>query len=143
MKKLILMFMSVLIVGTAAAQKAEKEVKKAVQSFVSAGDAQDADALSAILHPTFRVILNQQMGSTETSTMDRAVYIQMIKEKKFGGDKRSVSFVHVDVSGNNATATAEFKGEKANFYSTLTLVKTSKGKWQIVQDLPNISAVGK
>lgn len=139
MKKLTTMLLLTLIVSGVSAQKADKKVRKAVNAFVTSADVQDADALEKVLHPEFRVVLNRQMGSTETSILDRAGYVGLVRDKKIGGDKRTVNFLHVNTHGNNATVIAEFKGQKAVFHSTLLLVKGTDDNWQIVQDFPDIS----
>jgi len=122
--------------NVAKAQTEKEEVKNVITQFVQAADQQDADQVASILHEDFRVVMNQLFGSNEVSTMSKSVYVQLIRDKKMGGDKRTIDFVSVDVVNHNASVKVLLKGKTMVFESLLHLIKTADGKWQLINDLP-------
>ena len=125
--------------GAAIAQKSDMNaIKSTITAFAKAGDNQDVSALEPLLDANYRVVMNQLFGSTEVSVMPRAVYIEKIRAKEFGGDTRTLTFENVQVNGNTAVAQVLFKGQKMSFNSLLTLTQNAKGDWQLVQDCPVI-----
>ncbi|MEP2670880.1 MAG: nuclear transport factor 2 family protein [Cyclobacteriaceae bacterium] len=118
------------------AQTEKEEVKNVITQFVQAADQQDAEQVASILHEDFRVVMNQLFGSNEVSTMSKSVYVQLIRDKKMGGEKRTIDFVSVDVVNQNASVKVLLKGKTMVFESLLHLIKTTDGKWQLINDLP-------
>ncbi len=114
------------------------QIRTVVEAFSAAGDQQDAAALESLLHPGFRSVVHRAFGSEETSLMTRDVYLQLIREKKIGGDKRNVYLLQMDQLQNLAQVKVIMAGEKLHFTSYLSLVKLPDGRWQIVGDLPVI-----
>lgn len=114
--------------------KEAKAIQQTVESFVHAGDRQDVAALEAVLHDSYRIVWND-LNAGEVKTVDRATYLFLIGEKKFGGDTRTIRFDQIKLHGeSNATVQVFLDGEKADFQSFLSLVK-DQGSWQLVQDL--------
>lgn len=118
------------------AQSEKEMVKSVITQFVQAADLQDADQVATLLHEDFRVVMNQLFGSSDVSFMNKAVYVQLIRDKKMGGDKRTIDFVSVDVVNQNASVKVLLKGKTMVFESLLHLIKTPEGKWQLINDLP-------
>lgn len=118
------------------AQTEKEAVKEAITQFVQAADHQDADQVASILHDDFRVVMNQLFGSNEVNFMNKIVYVQLIRDKKMGGDKRTIDFVSVDVVNQNASVKVLLKGKTMVFESLLHLIKTADGKWKLINDLP-------
>jgi hypothetical protein len=115
-----------------------KAVKKTIVAFSKAADQNDAVALSNCLDQHYRIVMNQLFGSKEVSVMSRHVYVEKIKNKEFGGDKREVTIEQLIVNGNTACAKVTFKGIKSTFVSLISLVKNSEGEWLLVGDMPII-----
>lgn len=122
--------------GAVHAQTEKEEVKKVITQFTQAADQQDADGVATLLHEDFRVVMNQLFGSSDVSFMNKIVYVQLIRDKKMGGDKRTIEFVSVDVVNQNASVKVLLKGKTMVFESLLHLIKTADGKWQLINDLP-------
>ena len=122
--------------NVAKAQTEKEEVKNVITQFVQAADIQDADQVATLLHEDFRVVMNQLFGSTDVSFMNKSVYVQLIRDRKMGGDKRTIDFVSVDVVNHNASVKVLLKGKTMVFESLLHLIKTADGKWQLINDLP-------
>lgn len=112
------------------------EVKKVITAFAKAGDTNNATELNQYLDDNFRVVMNRLFGSTDVSVMPKAVYVEKIKSKEFGGDKRELSFETIIINGTSATAKVTFKGNKMTFVSILVLIKNAEGKWKLISDTP-------
>lgn len=132
---LIFTFMSsTFVTASGPLSKDEKQIQKIVESFVKAGDKQDVSGLESVLHDNYRIVWNDT-NAGEIKTLDRATYLHLIGEKKFGGDKRSIRFDKIEIiNESNATVKVFLDGEKADFSSFLSLVKDQDG-WKLVQDL--------
>lgn len=140
MKKLILVVLvGVLFSANLYSQTNDmKAVKETITAFSKAGDANDANELEKYLDDNYRVVMNRLFGSTEVAVMPRAVYLEKIKTKEFGGDTRKLTIENVLVNGNTASAKVTFAGSKMTFVSLITLVKDDKGAWKLVSDMPVI-----
>ncbi len=137
MKKSILVGFLGLLGFTTSAQEAEvKAVKQTITAFAAAGDRQDAVALAAYLDAHYRIVMNRLFGSKTVVTMPREAYLDKIRKKEFGGDKRVLEFKEVLINGTTAMARVNFKGSKMTFHSIIVLVKNEAGKWLLVSDTP-------
>jgi Putative lumazine-binding len=117
------------------------KIEAVVREFSAAGDQQDAARLEKILHPQYRAVVNRLFGSPDLSLMDRALYLQLISDKKIGGDTREVFLLQIDLLGNTASVKSIFRGKVLNFTTFVSLVKLPDGTWQIISDMPEIEKV--
>ncbi len=115
------------------------KIGETVRAFSLSGDQQDVGRLDALLHPQFRAVVHRAMGSADLSLMDKATYLQLMRDKKIGGDNREVHILQVDVMNNVAQVRAIFQGKVLRFNTYISLVKLENGNWQIVGDMPDIS----
>jgi len=114
----------------------EDAVKTVVAQFVKAGDQRDTARLEVILHPHFRVVANQLMGTTSVNIIGRDQYLSLIREGKLGGDQRVITMLSVEVVGKNAAVHARLQGSALTIDTFYHLVQLPAGHWQVVQDLP-------
>ncbi len=121
------------------AQDDIQSIKKTISSFSKAGDKNDAVLLDNYLDTNYRVVMNRLFGSKEVNILSKAIYLDKIKSKEFGGDQRQLTFNEIVVNGTTATAKVVFKGTKMTFTSLLTLLKDSSGDWKLVCDVPVVS----
>ncbi len=140
MKKTLLAGMlAIFTASTALSQNTEeKAVKLAISNFAKAADNSDASAIAELLDENFRIVMNQLFGSKEVSIMPKAVYVEKIKTKEFGGEPRKVTVENVMVNGNTASARVTYAGAKMTFVSLTTLVKNADGQWKLVSEMPVI-----
>ncbi len=141
MKQTILMSLFGLLLSTtiSCAQESEiSKVKKTIYEFSKAGDAYDVKALERCLDDNYRVVMNRLFGSQEVNVVPRAVYIEKIKSKEWGGDERKVTIDNLILNGNTASAKVILAGSKTTFVSLIDLVKDGKGQWKLVSDMPLI-----
>lgn len=69
---------------------------------------------------------------------DKASYLQLIRDKKIGGDTREVHLLQMEATQNVAHVKAILKGKALVFTTYFSLVKLPNGTWQIVEDMPHI-----
>lgn len=127
-----------LAVGTppASTNTDEQQIREVITNFAAYGDQQNVTAMDAILDPGYRAVLNRLFGSKEVNFLDKAAYLQMLRDKKLGGDQRQVTIHSVDITNNNAVVKAEFAGQKMTLITFMLLTKTEAGDWKIVVDMP-------
>ena len=113
-----------------------KAIKATIAAFAKAGDQNKVDVLAEYLDDNYRVVMNRLFGSKEVSTMSKAIYLEKIRTKEFGGDQRSLTIKKLVINGSTASAQVTFKGQKLTFVSVITLVKDGTGKWKLVSDMP-------
>lgn len=116
----------------------KKAITKTIETFSKAADRNDAVKLETVLDHNYRIIMNRLFGSTDVIVMNKATYLEKIKSKEYGGDKRELSIQDIMINGNTANAKVEFKGTKMTFCSILTFIKDSKNNWKLIQDVPII-----
>jgi hypothetical protein len=80
--------------------------------------------------------MNQLFGSKKVAVISKSVYLEKIKSKEWGGDKRTAIIENVIINGNTSVAKVTFKGKKATFISLINLVKNAKGEWKLISDTP-------
>lgn len=140
---LVLSALFLLASFTCQAQQATDlaQIQAVVREFSAAGDQQNTARLDKILHPQYRAIVNRLFGSPDLSLMDKALYLQLMSDKKIGGDTREVFLLQTDISGTTASVKAIFLGKILRFTTFISLVKLPDGTWQIIADMPEIEKV--
>jgi len=116
----------------------EKSITSTIENFAKAGDLYDVEKLADYLDPNYRIIMNQLFGSTETAILTRAVYLDKIMKKEFGGDDRKVTVSNIIINGNTASALVKFTGKQMISTNIVVLLKDKTGHWLLVSDLPVI-----
>lgn len=139
-KSMLIGLFGLLLSACATAQGSEvNQVKETIKAFSKAGDFNDTRELENLLDENYRVVMNQLFGSKELTVIPRAVFLEKIGSKEWGGDSRDLTIEHVLINGNTASAKVTFKGEKMTFVSILILAKNKDGKWKLLSDIPNVS----
>ncbi len=139
MKQLILTLTLLMTMTHVKAANDDKTlVAHTVESFARAAENQSTSEMDLLLDDNFRVVMNQLFGSDKVTVMDKATYLNMLGEKKLGGDKAVVNTESINVNGNNAVVNTVFKSDKMSMRLYLLLAKDVSGTWKIVSDLPTI-----
>jgi hypothetical protein len=139
---MILILMSIaLFSSTAIAQgkAATEDVKEAVRQWAAAADRQDADAAAPWMSDQFRMVGNRLFGSPDVSATDKALYLELLRDKKIGGLPRTLKFKSVVVLGANAHVQLEMLSSALRFDSFIQLVQGADGKWRLLADLPHVT----
>jgi hypothetical protein len=77
--------------------------------------------------------MNRLFGSTDVSIILKAVYLEKIKSKEWGGDTRILTIEEVVLNSTTASAKVVFEGTKMTFVSILMLVKNAYNKWVLTR----------
>ena len=133
-----LFFALICSIGYAQTPKEKENVESAIRRFGELADRQDDQSLALVLDDNFRLVMNQMFGSVEAMIMTKQMYLEKIKKKEFGGEKREVTIDQVVIVGKNASARASFKGSKMTFVSLIHLVQDKMGNWKLVSDMPTV-----
>ncbi len=112
-------------------------IKSAVEAFVRGGDNRDVAQLERILHPAFQNIQDGFFDEKGIFVISKTNYIELVKTKKFGGNPRSIEFVHVEQMGNIALVKAILESQYLKFHSTILCV-CENDRWQIISNAPKI-----
>lgn len=131
-------------IGTSANASAQspssyQEVEQAIRDFAKAADDRDVKALDKVLHENHRVLLHQAFGQPGTTVWDKAMYLDMAKQGKIGGEPRELAIVNLEVMDNVASSTVVLESSKMRFESKFLLVRADSGDWQLISDLPKIT----
>jgi hypothetical protein len=103
-----------------------------IKAFAQAADRREVPALEALLHPGFRVVFTTAPDAAPV-ILDRAQFMQMVREGKIGGADRSVTVSHVGLVEGYASATASMAHANASFQGAYALIER-KGQWQLLQE---------
>ncbi len=114
------------------------KINAVILEYSQAGDQRDVARLDTLLHPQYRSLVHRAFGGTDLNVMDKSAYLQLMTDKKIGGDTRKVHVLHVDVNGNVAQVKVILQGNVLKFTTYLSLVKMTDDSWRIVGDMPQI-----
>ncbi len=124
----------ILSVNTFASEDMQA-ITTTIFAFAEAGDENNADELANYLDENYRIVMNQLFGSETVSIMDRQTYLDKIKSKEFGGDKREVIIESITLNGNTAYVKVIMKGKMMSTISLIGLVKNKDGIWKLISDI--------
>jgi Putative lumazine-binding len=102
-----------------------------IKAFARAADRREVPALEALLHPGFRVVFTTP--NAPPAILDRAQFMQMVRDGKIGGADRSVTVSNVGLVEGYASATASMAHTKASFQGAYALIERN-GQWQLLQE---------
>ena len=138
-KSALLTLLGIFFSNLSQAQQVEvTAVRQTILSMAKAADQSNATELDQYLDTNYRVVINQLFGSTEVSILSKAVYLEKIRNREFGGDTREISIDHVVINGNSASAQVTFAGTKLTFVSLITLIKDQGGQWKLIGEIPTV-----
>ncbi|GAB5527656.1 MAG: hypothetical protein Roseis2KO_55280 [Roseivirga sp.] len=111
------------------AQSPQDKIKQVVENFITATDEQNAEKLAVTMHDK---AMQYMIFGPNMLTFSKQEYIDQLKEKKVGGQARTISFVETLVSGNTvATVQLTATSTAILFHYQITLL-LHENKWQIV-----------
>lgn len=116
-----------------------EQIQTLINTIVGAADSRNTTTLEKHLHPDFRVVANR-FGGNDAKVLPKKVYLDLIKAGKIGGDQRSIAVESIDVKDHIAVAKATLTGSKTVFTSFYQFVKNAQNEWQLINDMPLVSA---
>ena len=112
-------------------------IEEVITQFMRGGDESDTTLLMGVLHPQFRVIVNQGvLGAEALRVIDCPAYFKQIAAKKWGGVPRTVNIVSISIANTVAAAEVKTSSVRSDITSFLHLVKGKDGKWTLIGDTP-------
>jgi hypothetical protein len=118
-------------------------VRTVVREFVAAGDSRDAGQLKDILHPHYRVAVNQFVSDPGVTIIDRKAYLNMIRSGKLGGTPRELDIISTEVTGHTAYVRAVATSASLRFDTLYTLMRDLDGRWWLVSETPYVTPTSK
>ena len=115
------------------------KIQTLIHTIVEAADTCQIAILQKYLHPEFRVVANR-FGNNETQVLTKKRYLDLLKNSRIGREKRTIKIDEIDVQNHIAVAKATLTGSRTVFTSFYQFVKNPKGEWQLINDLPLLSA---
>lgn len=114
-----------------------EQIKITIHSFVKGGDNNDVNLLDEILHPQFQNIQDGFFAKKGIYVFSKAEYIELVRNKTFGGSARTFIFESLEQLGNIAISKVLLESEYLKFASTIICVY-EKDKWQVINNTPRI-----
>ncbi|HOY12109.1 MAG TPA: nuclear transport factor 2 family protein [Saprospiraceae bacterium] len=108
-------------------------IKSALQSFILGGDNTDIALLEKVIHPQFQNIQDGFFGKKGIYVFDKTDYINLVRNKTFGGKPRTINFISIEEQENIAIAKLELESLDLKFCSTIICV-CEDGHWQIINN---------
>lgn len=124
------------VFASAQNKSEKKKVEAKVEAFAEAASAANIEAMDAILHSDFRVILNQFMGSPDVTIMTKDAYLAGMKAGKIGGTPHEMKVGKVKILGHTAIAQATMTSEAMTMNIHFSFVQNPDGDWKLIGDLP-------
>lgn len=140
MKNAIITGLLALLTSSIMAQSENKAVEQTIAQFAKAADQSDAEALDKLLDNNFHIAMNRLFGSKTVVVLPKAVYLDKIRAKEFGGDTREVTIEEVLINGNTASAKITYAGANMTFTSLSTLVQDEDGQWKMLSEMPVVKS---
>jgi membrane-bound lytic murein transglycosylase len=126
--------------GSNAQNKNEMETKKIqalITAYAAAVDTKNTAAAEKFLDAEFRVVLNNYNNSGGTTILTKNQYLDMIKDGRAGGSKRTVSFLLNDIHDNAAVIKVKLERDNVVFTNYYSLIKRNN-QWLVVNDIPQL-----
>lgn len=114
-----------------------EQIKTAIEAFVQGGDNNDVTLLENILHPDFQNIQDGYFAEKGIYVFSKSEYIELVGNKTFGGNPRSIHIVSIEKLDNIAIAKVELESQYLKFLSTITCVCVDE-KWQVISNIPQV-----
>ncbi|MFK7849255.1 MAG: nuclear transport factor 2 family protein [Rhodothermales bacterium] len=106
----------------------EAEIRTTIKQFSTAADRQDAARIGEVLHAEAQQFYK---GADGLVRLETKIYLNLIEQKKIGGEARELHIKNVDVNGDMASVNAVMSGKDYTFDNYISLMKVD-GSWQIM-----------
>jgi hypothetical protein len=114
-----------------------EEIRQAIEKFIKGGDTHDPDLLEQVLHQNYQNIQDGFFDQPGIFVFSKEEYIQLVRDKVFGGKPRTVIYRSLEQKNNIAYAQVSLESPILRFSSLITCVLEQK-KWQVIGNIPTI-----
>lgn len=119
------------------AQSDRDEIMDVIYQYMDATEHNKVAVIDEIFHDDFRVMAHTVDG---LRVLDKSTYLNLLREKKIGGNARSLDIKSIEMQSNTASAQIDLVGDKTVFHDRLQLIQ-SEGGWKIVHNLTEVSGL--
>ncbi|MBL7933323.1 MAG: nuclear transport factor 2 family protein [Bacteroidia bacterium] len=117
----------------------EKEkIDDMLRVYIQQIDQQNAETVADFLDENFRVVIPNFNKTNSNLVLSREQYLNMIKEKRVGGTKRTIDVRFIEHEKEMAIVSLITKNEHMTMRSYLNLSKKNDS-WLVVNDMPEIT----
>jgi len=117
----------------------ETKISTLIQSYVTALAKRSTEAIDALLHPEFKVLVNKSVALHASTFLSKATYLDMIRSGKAGGDDYKIEDLSIHVMGPTAMAQYTLHGRQTVMHVFLQLLQEDED-WTIVSNMPYVTA---
>lgn len=116
--------------------KQEQEVINAFTKFIKGGDESDLNALEDILHENYRNVQYNFFDKEGVFVINKSEYINLIRDKVFGGIHRDITIESINVHGRIAMVKVRLESAKMIFVSYISLINDNS--WKVIKNFPHV-----
>lgn len=113
------------------------QIKKAIEQFIKGGDQRDTQLLEQVIHPSYQNVQDGFFDQPGIFVIPKEEYISLVRDKKFGGQPRTIVYHSLEEKNNIAYAKVSLESPVLKFSSLITCVREN-GKWQVIGNVPVI-----
>jgi hypothetical protein len=113
------------------------DIRKVIADFIHAGDTNDTELLTRVLHPDYQNIQDGFFEEKGIFVFKKDKYAELVGSKRFGGSPRSITFEFIEDLGNLAIAKLRLESEFLVFSSYITAV-FEQNTWLIINNTPTV-----
>lgn len=114
-----------------------EKVKQAIENFIKGGDNNDTELLENILHKDYQNIQDGFFDKTGIFIIPKEKYIDLVRDKVFGGKPREITYHSIERKNNIAYAQVALESSVLRFSSLITCVQEN-GTWKVITNIPSI-----
>lgn len=114
-----------------------EQIQQTIEKFIKSGDNSDPVLLDEILHENYQNIQDGFFDKSGIFIIPKQEYINLVKDKIFGGKPRKITYHSLQQKNNIAYAQVSLESAALRFSSLITCVQEN-GKWQVITNVPSI-----
>lgn len=113
------------------------KIRQTIEKFIKGGDTSDTGLLEEVLHPSYQNIQDGFFDQPGIFIIPKEKYIQLVRDKIFGGKPRTIIYHSLEQKNNIAYAQVSLESHALQFSSLITCVQEN-GEWKVITNVPSI-----
>lgn len=143
MKYLLVLILSLALGSTQCQSQNQNNMENQIRSIIthleSAAFTRDIQKVEHYLHDDYRVVANRFRGASTATILNKATYLQMMKDGKIGGTSYKVNIHDIKIADHTAAVDVLYNSPNSNMHKYLILLLDENDQWKVVSDIPVIS----
>ena len=115
----------------------KEKIISSIKQFITGGDESDLQKLESVLHNEYRNVQYGFFDEPGVFVIDKEKYIDLVKEKTFGGNPREMKILSLDIYKNTAMAQLRLESTQLIFHSFVSLIY-DKDQWRVIGNFPEV-----